>query len=94
MLIDTGMIKNCGVNQDQWRVKYWSVNVLVLRLYSEMKVGKILLVEGQQGQTTQVALCLVLFFMRVHLVAVSYKGKFQAKEYLMMLWPYFLFFSY
>ena len=93
VLIDTGMIKNCGVNQDQWRVKYWAGNVLVLRLYSAMKVGKILLVEGQQDQTTQFALCLVLFFMLVHMVAINYKGKFQAKERVMMLWPYFLFFS-
>ena len=93
-MIDTVMIKKCGVNQDQWQVKDWVGNFLVIHLYYAMKLGKILLVEGQQGQTTQVALCLVLFFMRVHLVAVSYKGKFQAKEYLMMLWPYFLFFSY
>ena len=87
VLIDTGMIKNCGVNHDQWRVKYCSVNVLVLRLYSEMKVGKILLVEGQQDQTTQFALCLVPFFMGVHMVAVNYKGKLQSKERVMMLWP-------
>ena len=63
VMIYTGIIKNFVVNQDQWRVKYWAGNVLVLHLYSAMKVGKILLVEGQQDQTTQVALCLVILFI-------------------------------
>ena len=52
VMIDTGIIKNFAVNQDQWRVKDWSSDIIVIRLYSAATVGKILLVEGQQNQTT------------------------------------------
>ena len=86
------MIKKCGVNQDQWRVKYWARNILVLLLYSSVTVGKIFLVGGQKYQTTQVVLCLVLFFMRVHLVSVNFKGKFHAKESVIISCSYFLLF--
>ena len=41
---------------------YWASDLLELRLYSAVAVGKILSVEGQKDQTTQVALCLVQFF--------------------------------
>ena len=71
VLIDNGIIKKFVVNQYQLRVKYWASDIIVLRLYSAVIVGKILSVEGHQDQTTQVDLCLVLFFMRVHLVDVN-----------------------
>ena len=92
VMIDTGMIKKCGVNRDQQRVKYLASGLLVLRLHYAVKVGKIFLVEIQKDQTTQVALCLVLFFMRVHLFPVICKGKIQAKERVMMLWSSFIYF--
>ena len=92
MIIDTGNIDKCGVNQDQWRVKDRASNLLVLILYSTVTAGKILSAEGQKYQTNQVALCLVLFFMQVHLVAVNCKGTIQYKERVMTLWYYFLFF--
>ena len=63
VLIDTGMIKKCGVCQDQWGFKYWSSNIFVLRLYYVATVGKLFLLGGHQYQTTQVSLCLVLFFI-------------------------------
>ena len=56
-----------------------------------MAVGKILSGEGQQDQTTKVALCLVILFMQLHLVAVNFKGKLQSKERVMMLWSFLLF---
>ena len=39
------------------------IDLLVIRLDSAVTVGKILLVEGHKYQTTQVVLCLVLFFL-------------------------------
>ena len=92
VLIDTGMNNNCGFNQDKWKVKYWARNILVICLYSAVTVGKILLVEGQKNQTTQVALYFSLFFIRVQLVAVNFKGKLQDKERVVMLWSSLLFF--
>ena len=92
MLTDTGIIKKYGFNQDKWQVKYWASDILVLHLYSTVAVGKIFSVEGQQDQTIQVALCLVLLFMRVNLVSVNFKGTIQARERVMMLWSSFLFF--
>ena len=91
-MIYTVMAQKCGFNQDEWKVKYWTSNILVIRLYSEVTVGKILSFEVRKYQTTQVALYLFLFFMRFHLVAVNFKGNIQAKEHVMMLWSSFLFF--
>ena len=56
VLIDTGTINKCGVNKDKQRVKYWAIYLPVILLYSDVTVGKILSVEGQQDQTIQVAL--------------------------------------
>ena len=91
-MIDTVMIKKCGVNQDQWRVKDWESYFLVLRLHSAVTVGEILSVKGQQDKTTHISVCLVLLFMRVQLVDVNFKGNLQAKEHVTMLWSYFRFF--
>ena len=34
VLIDTGMIKESGINQELWRVKDWADDLLVLKLCS------------------------------------------------------------
>ena len=52
VMIDTGIINNFVVNQDQCRVRDCSIGLIVIRLYSTVTVGKILLVEGQKNQTT------------------------------------------
>ena len=61
-------------------------------MYYAMTVGEILSVKGQQDKTTHISVCLVLLFMRVHMIAVNFKGNLQANELVMMLWSYFLFF--
>ena len=78
LMIHTGIIKKCGVNQDQQRVKYWASNPIVIHLHSAVTVHKLLSAEGRKYQSTQVAICFVLIFTRVHLVAVNFKVNLQA----------------
>ena len=90
-LIDTGMLKLLGINQELYIVKDFASDKSVLELNSSNTVAKILGLEGQDT-ATQLTLALNLFFMRVHLFAVNCKGKLQPRERVTMLWSSLLFF--
>ena len=64
ILIDEGMVKAAGVNQEIWRVKDWADDHRVLRLYSADTVFKILhLMNCKHDPTTVAITCLHLYFM-------------------------------
>ena len=90
-LIDTGMITKAGVASRAVQVKDFASDALVLELFSSNTIEKILELKNEDTET-QMTLCLVLFFMRVHLFAVNCKGVLTANERVTMVWTSMIFF--
>ena len=85
-MIDTGMIKKCGIPNEEWRVKDFASDRLVLNLCSARTALAMLNLPGQE-QESQVVLALTLFFKRVHLFSINAKGNIvTARERVVMLW--------
>ena len=86
-LIDRRMVKAAVINQEIWRVTYWTDDDIVMCLCSADMVFKILyLKNGTQDPVTIAITCLHFYFMLVYLVAVNYKGIIKAKECVSMIW--------
>ena len=62
VLINSGMIKKSGINQELWIFRDWSDNLLVLKLCSGDTTAKIISLEGLHDPITQVIICLAFFY--------------------------------
>ena len=67
------LLPKSGIAQDLWRGKYFSSDLIVLKLASANYVSKILVIEYSE-QDSSFDLCTPLFFVRVHIYALNMKG--------------------
>ena len=89
VLIDSGAYQAAGIPARLISPKDFSCDSIVLTLYSEDSVSKLLLLNGHQDPCSIVVTCLNLFFMRVHLFAVNSKHELKPVERVQMLWHSF-----
>ena len=66
--------------------KDFSCDSIVLTLYSEDTVSKLLSLNGHQNPRSMVVTCLNLFFMKVHLFAMNTKHRLKSIERVQMVW--------
>ena len=79
-----------GVPSMLWRVKDFSSDLLVLQLLSSETVASILSVVNLEPDSA-IALCVSLYFNRVHLYSVNCKGGITSKARVFMLWSSLLY---
>ena len=85
-VVDVGMLESIGIPQD-----LWASDGLVLSLASVKTCSTILHSEASDTET-RVTLALSLYFQRVHLFAINYKGSLNCKIRVCLLWSSLIFF--
>ncbi len=89
-VVDADLVRVAGIKMELWRIKDFASDGLVLELASAKTVTSLCSLESKEDGKTIVTLCLILFFMRLHLFAVN-GTTLPARKRVYFLWSSMLF---